>query len=98
VRQWARKFGPTTGASSPEGDHREVTTHKEVDENGNAVTEKEIHREGVAASMEIHKKTETDREGGTMTRDDHRAEVAAAWRWKQRRGNRDEPVHGYRIL
>jgi hypothetical protein len=27
-----------------------VTTHKEVDENGNAVTEKEIHRDGVASS------------------------------------------------
>jgi len=38
-----------------------------VDENGNAVTEKEIHRQGVAGSTEIHKKTETDRDGGTMT-------------------------------
>jgi hypothetical protein len=57
----------TTVAPNPDGDHREVTTHKEVDKNGNTVIEKGIHREGIAGSTETHTKTETDRDGGTTT-------------------------------
>src|SRR5207302_10049267 len=44
----------TTVAPSPGGDHREVTIHKEVDEKGNTVIEKDIHREGSAGSAETH--------------------------------------------
>ena len=55
----------TTVAPSASGDHREMTIHKEVDEKGNTVTEKDIHREGIAGSTETHTKTETDPEGGT---------------------------------
>jgi hypothetical protein len=44
-----------------------MTIHKEVDEKGNTVTEKDIHREGIAGSTETHKKIETDPEGGTTT-------------------------------
>jgi hypothetical protein len=57
----------TTVAPSPGGDHREVTTHKEVDRKGNTVIEKDINREGIAGSSETHKKTEIDRDGGTIT-------------------------------
>src|SRR5947209_765596 len=57
----------TTVAPSPGGDHREVTIHKGVDENGNAVTKKDTYREGIAGSTETHTKTETDPEGGTTT-------------------------------
>jgi len=57
----------TTVAPSASGDHREVTIHKEVDEKGNTVTEKDIHREGIAGSTETHMKTETDPDGGTTT-------------------------------
>jgi hypothetical protein len=57
----------TTVAPSPGGDHREVTIHKDVDENGNAVTKKDTYREGVAGSTETHTKTETDPDGGTTT-------------------------------
>ena len=53
----------TTVAPSPDADHREVDVHKEVDRKGNTVIEKDIHREGVAASTETHTKTETDRDG-----------------------------------
>ncbi len=49
----------TTVAPSPGGDHREVTIHKDVDENGNAVTEKDTYREGIAGRTETHTKTET---------------------------------------
>jgi hypothetical protein len=52
---------------APRGDNREVTIHKEVDEKGNSVTEKDIQREGVAGSTETHTKTETDPAGGTTT-------------------------------
>jgi hypothetical protein len=52
-------------APSPGGDHREVTIHKEVDEKGNTVLEKDIHREGVAGSTDTH--TKTDPDGGTTT-------------------------------
>jgi hypothetical protein len=45
-----------------------VTIHKEVDENGKAVTEKDIHQEGVSGSTETHTKTETNPETGTTTR------------------------------
>jgi hypothetical protein len=48
---------------SPDSDHREVNVHKEVDKKGNTVIEKDIQREGVAGSTEIHKKIETDRDG-----------------------------------
>jgi hypothetical protein len=57
----------TTVAPNPDGDHREVTTHKEVDKNGNTVIEKDINREGVAGSTETHKKTEIGRDGGATT-------------------------------
>jgi hypothetical protein len=57
----------TTVAPSPGGDHHEVTIHKEVDEKGNSVIEKDIHREGIAGSTETHTKTETDPDGGTTT-------------------------------
>jgi hypothetical protein len=35
-----------------------VTIHKEVDENGNTVIEKDIHREGLSGSTETHIKKE----------------------------------------
>lgn len=57
----------TTIAPSPDGDHSEITIHKEVDRKGNTVIEKDVHREGVAGSTETHTKTETDRDGGTTT-------------------------------
>jgi hypothetical protein len=57
----------TTGAPSLGGDHRAVTIHKEVDENGNTVTKKDTYREGTAGSTESHTKTETDPDGGTTT-------------------------------
>jgi opacity protein-like surface antigen len=57
----------TTGAPSPGEDHRAVTIHKEVDENGNTVTKKDTYREGTAGSTETHSKTETDPDGGTTT-------------------------------
>ena len=57
----------TTVAPSPDGDHREVTIHKEMDEKGNAVIEKDVNREGFAGSTETHTKTEIDRDGGTNT-------------------------------
>jgi hypothetical protein len=44
-----------------------VTIHKEADEKGNTVIEKDSHREGTAGSTESHTKTETDRDGGTTT-------------------------------
>ena len=44
----------TTVAPSPNGDHREVTIHKEVDEIGKTVTKKETHQEGVSGSTETH--------------------------------------------
>jgi hypothetical protein len=60
-------LAPVPGASTatpvppaPGGDNREVTIHKEVDEKGKSVTEKDIHKEGVAGSTETHTKTETD--------------------------------------
>jgi hypothetical protein len=56
----------TTVAPSTE-DHRAVTIHKEVDENGNTVTKKDTYREGVAGSTQTHTKTETDPDGGTTT-------------------------------
>jgi hypothetical protein len=55
----------TTVAPNPGGDQREVTIHKEVDEKGNSVTEKDMRREGIAGSIETHTKTETDPDGGT---------------------------------
>jgi hypothetical protein len=58
---------PTTIAPRPDGDHREITIHKEVDENGNTVTEKEMRREGVSGSTETHTKRETNPEGETST-------------------------------
>jgi hypothetical protein len=58
----------TTVAPTPYGDHREVTIHKEVDENGKAVTEKETHQEGVSGSSETHTKTETNPDTGATTR------------------------------
>ena len=57
----------TTVAPTPGGDHRDVTIHKEVDENGNTVTKKDTYREGVAGSTETHTKTQTDPDGGTTT-------------------------------
>jgi hypothetical protein len=57
----------TTVAPSPDGDHREVTIHKEEDRKGNTVIEKDTHSEGIAGSTETHTKTETDRDGGTTT-------------------------------
>jgi hypothetical protein len=57
----------TTVAPSPDGDHREVTIHKEEDKKGNITIEKDTHREGIAGSTETHTKTETDRDGGTTT-------------------------------
>jgi hypothetical protein len=38
-----------------------------IDEKGNSVTEKDIHKEGVSGSTETHTKTETDPDGGTTT-------------------------------
>ena len=57
----------TTTVVPNTGDHREVTTHKEMDENGNAVTKKDIYREGVSGSTETHTKTETAPDDGTTT-------------------------------
>ena len=57
----------TTVAPSPDGDHRELEIHKEVDKKGNTVIEKDTHGEGIAGSTETHTKTETDRDGGTTT-------------------------------
>jgi hypothetical protein len=57
----------TTVAPSPSGDHRAVTIHNEVDENGNTVTKKDTYREGIAGSTQTHTKTETDPDGGTTT-------------------------------
>jgi hypothetical protein len=57
----------TTVVPSPDGDHREVTIHKEEDKKGNTVIEKDTHREGIAGSTDTHTKTETDRDGGTTT-------------------------------
>jgi hypothetical protein len=57
----------TTVVPSPGEDHRAVTIHKEVDQNGNTVTKKDTVREGVAGSTETHTKTETDPDGGTTT-------------------------------
>jgi hypothetical protein len=48
----------TTITPAPDGDHREVTIHKEVDEKGNEVTEKDVHREGLSGSTETHIKKE----------------------------------------
>lgn len=53
----------TTVTPSPDSVHRDVNVHKEVDKKGNTVIEKDIQREGVAGSAEIHKKIETDRDG-----------------------------------
>ena len=58
---------PTTGVPRPDGDHRAVTTHKEVDENGNTITKKDTYREGIAGRTETHTRTETDPDGGTTT-------------------------------
>ena len=44
-----------------------MTTHKEADENGNTVTEKDIHHEGVSGSTETHTKTKSNPESGTTT-------------------------------
>lgn len=55
----------TTVDPGPSGDHRKVTTHKKVDENGKTVREKDIHQEGIAGSSETHTKTETNPETGT---------------------------------
>ena len=57
----------TTVSPNPDGDHRETTIHKEVDRKGNTVIEKDVHREGIAGSTDTHRKTETDRDGGTTT-------------------------------
>jgi hypothetical protein len=51
----------------PDGDHRETTIHREVDRKGNAVIEKDVHREGIAGSTDTHTKTETDHDGGSTT-------------------------------
>lgn len=53
----------TTVAPGPDGDHNEITIHKELDRKGNTVIEKE----GIAGSSDTHTKTETDRDGGTTT-------------------------------
>ena len=65
-RRTVRSVGSGSSAF-PGGDHREVEIHKDVDKKGNAVIEKDIHREGVSGSGETHTKTETDRGGGTTT-------------------------------
>jgi len=57
----------TTVRPSPDGDHRETTIHREVDRKGNAVIEKDVHREGIGGSTDTHVKTETDRDGGSTT-------------------------------
>jgi hypothetical protein len=57
----------TTVSPSPDGDHREVTIHREVDRKGNTVIEKDVHREGIEGSTDTHTKTETDRDGGTTS-------------------------------
>ena len=44
-----------------------LRVHKEADEKGNTVIEKDTHREGIAGSTESRTKTETDRDGGTTT-------------------------------
>jgi hypothetical protein len=44
-----------------------VTIHKETDENGKTVTEKEIHQEGISGSTETHTQTKADPETGTTT-------------------------------
>jgi hypothetical protein len=59
--------GVTTTAPNPGGNERDVTIHKEVDEKGNRIIEKDTHREGIAGSTESHTKQETDRNGGTTT-------------------------------
>jgi hypothetical protein len=55
----------TTVTPNPDGDHSETTIHREVDRKGNAVIEKDTHREGIAGSSDTHTKTETDPAGGT---------------------------------
>ncbi len=57
----------TSVAPSPGGDHRAVTIHKEVDENGNAVTKQRHLSGGIAGSTETHTKTEIAPDGGTTT-------------------------------
>jgi hypothetical protein len=67
-------LAPPPAVSSPGDDNppaaagsREVTIHKEADEKGNTVIEKDTHREGIAGSTESHTKSETDPYGGTAT-------------------------------
>ena len=55
----------TTVTPNPDGDHSETTIHRELDRKGNAVIEKDTHREGIAGSTDTHTKTETDPAGGT---------------------------------
>src|SRR5690242_9784005 len=47
----------TTVTPNPDGDHSETTIHREVDRKGNAVIEKDTHREGIAGSTDTHTKT-----------------------------------------
>ena len=56
----------TTTTTSPTADHRTTIT-KGVDANGNEITKKDTHREGVAGSSESHTTTMTDPDGGTTT-------------------------------
>jgi hypothetical protein len=57
----------TTVTPGPDGDHGEITIHKELDMKGNAVIEKDVHHEGIAGSSDTHTKTETDSDGETTT-------------------------------
>jgi hypothetical protein len=63
----SRTSTTTTVEPSSGGDHREITIHKEVNEKGNTVTEKDIHKEGVSGSTETHTKRKTQPDGGTTT-------------------------------
>src|SRR5262245_18896872 len=57
----------TTVSPSPNGDHREVTIHREVDRKGNTVIDKDVHHEGISGSTDTHTRTETNRDGGSTT-------------------------------
>jgi hypothetical protein len=57
----------TTVAPTPEGGYRASTTRSGVDINGNAVTEKNTYKSGLAGSKETHTKTKTEPYGGDTT-------------------------------
>jgi hypothetical protein len=55
-------------APNPASGYHESTVTKSVDENGNAVTKKEITREGIEGSSETHTTVKTNPDTGTVTK------------------------------